>query len=622
MEKIHAFSIFYREGRDTEAKSTRLTPKYMKQENTKIKWLAALMLLALVAVPSRADVTIDQLNFTLNADGTGYTVKKYNNNLIGRLEIPAEYNGRPVVGIDEEAFYNCYQITSVVIPNTISRVGDMAFGGCTALEAVNIPNSISIIGNRVFYNCHFAEISIPTSIVSIGCEAFRFCTNLRSVVIPNSVTSIGDKAFFGCDKLASVNIAASVQSIGESSFGSCNDLRHIVVDEANTVYDSRDNCNAIIETKTNTLIAGCNYSHIPSSVTSIGNYAFHNFMNLKKVLLPSTLETIGRNAFAACGSLADVDFPTSLKAIEDSAFIECPLDNIILPSSLETIGTRAFSYCKISDITVPASVTSIDIAAFSACSNLKSIIVENGNNVYDSRENCNAIIETNSNTLICGCKDSDIPSSITSIGESAFEYSGITEITIPINVTSIGEKAFNTCGNLKNIVLPNSLTAIGDYAFNRCNSITEVVIPNSVLTIGVRTFARCGKLEKVVIGSSINFMDNVFNNCQLLTSITSFNTTPPVINNVCFKNYNATLYVPSSAIDAYNQAENWSMFSNIIGLSSSIDGIADGSENGIDYSAPYEVYNIAGARIGCSIDGLAPAIYIVRQGSKSAKVIK
>ncbi len=580
------------------------------------------MLLALVAVPSRADVTIDQLNFTLNADGTGYTVKKYNNNLIGRLEIPAEYNGRPVVGIDEEAFYNCYQITSVVIPNTISRVGDMAFGGCTALEAVNIPNSISIIGNRVFYNCHFAEISIPTSIVSIGCEAFRFCTNLRSVVIPNSVTSIGDKAFFGCDKLASVNIAASVQSIGESSFGSCNDLRHIVVDEANTVYDSRDNCNAIIETKTNTLIAGCNYSHIPSSVTSIGNYAFHNFMNLKKVLLPSTLETIGRNAFAACGSLADVDFPTSLKAIEDSAFIECPLDNIILPSSLETIGTRAFSYCKISDITVPASVTSIDIAAFSACSNLKSIIVENGNNVYDSRENCNAIIETNSNTLICGCKDSDIPSSITSIGESAFEYSGITEITIPINVTSIGEKAFNTCGNLKNIVLPNSLTAIGDYAFNRCNSITEVVIPNSVLTIGVRTFARCGKLEKVVIGSSINFMDNVFNNCQLLTSITSFNTTPPVINNVCFKNYNATLYVPSSAIDAYNQAENWSMFSNIIGLSSSIDGIADGSENGIDYSAPYEVYNIAGAMIGCSIDGLAPAIYIVRQGSKTAKVIK
>ena len=117
-------------------------------------------------------------------------------------------------------------------------------------------------------------------------------------------------------------------------------------------------------------------------------------------------------------------------------------------------------------------------------------------------------------------------------------------------------------------------------------------------------------------------MDNVFNNCQLLTSITSFNTTPPVINNVCFKNYNATLYVPSSAIDAYNQAENWSMFSNIIGLSSSIDGIADGSENGIDYSAPYEVYNIAGARIGCSIDGLAPAIYIVRQGSKTAKVIK
>ena len=163
-----------------------------------------------------------------------------------------------VTSIGEFAFYYCTSLTSVTIGNGVTHIGNAAFNECYSLASVTIPNSVTEIGNGAFNLCSdLSSVEIPSSLTVISSALFFGCTSLASITIPESVTEIGDAAFEWCTSLTSVSIPASVQSVGEGVFGSCTNLSSITVDAANAVYDSRDNCNAIIETSTNTLIAGC-----------------------------------------------------------------------------------------------------------------------------------------------------------------------------------------------------------------------------------------------------------------------------------------------------------------------------------------------------------------------------
>ena len=229
----------------------------------------------------------------------------------GSVVIPKEvtYNNKTlkVTGIDSHAFYACSGLTSVTIPNSVTSIGSSAFWGCFALTSVTIPNKVTSIGRSAFNGCRsmtsvnipngvttipedtfggcssLKSITIPNSVKSIGDHAFSSCSSLSSVTIGNSVTSIGEETFFYCSNLKSVKIPNSVTSIKDKAFAGCSALSSMIVEKNNPKYDSRNNCNAIIETKTNTLIAGCKNTVIPNNVKSIGENAFYWCLNLKSV---------------------------------------------------------------------------------------------------------------------------------------------------------------------------------------------------------------------------------------------------------------------------------------------------------------------------------------------------
>ena len=315
---------------------------------------------------------------------------------------------------------------------------------------------------------------------------FLGCSGLTSVVIPNSVSKISVSAFSGCSALTSVSIPNSVTSISSSAFQNCHDLTSIKVESGNPQYDSRDNCNAIIETSSYTLIFGCKNTVIPNSVTSIGDDAFRYCSGLTSITIPNSVTSIGDGAFSGCSGLTSITIPNSVTSIGENAFSGTGWYKN-QPDGLVYAGKVAYKYKGTmpdnTSITIKDGTLGITGSAFSDCIGLISITIPNsvtsiGNWAFSR---CSGLVSVT------------IPNSVISIGMSVFfGCSGLISLTISNSVTSVGARAFGGCSGLTSVTIPNSVTSIDNYTFSDCSGLTSITIPNSVTSIGYGAFDGTG----------------------------------------------------------------------------------------------------------------------------------
>lgn len=497
----------------------------------------------------------------------------------GEIVIPGNIEGYPVTVIGSHSFEDCTEITEITIPDSVINIQNYAFYNCSGIKKLTMPCSAKIYDSpRTFYECismeeitltigtsimqnysernnifpsasktyyehtpwfisrnNIQSINIEDGINNIGDYAFCECTCLKSFTIPDSIGKIGKGAFYNCKELTGIYIPENIADIGSDAFSGCNRMSRIEVSEYNTVYDSRDNCNAIIKTNNNRLIAGCKNTIIPAGVTSIGENAFFGCTELKDISIPEGVTTIDNSAFGGCTGLNTVIIPNSMLNIGSGAFNNCKgLGRIMLPDGVLSIGNRAFKNCNnLKEIIIGSEVKTIGESAFSGCYGLDRIVVSSGNIVYDSRKSCNAIIETDTDKLISGCKNTIIPDNVTSIGRCAFDdCMSLTSIEIPDSVTDIEFSAFNDCTGLISVTIGKGVLNIENYVFSRCTRLESIVIPDNVIRIGDGVFSGCTNLINISLSdNTMSFGLMAFNNTGYYNDINNWDNDVLYIGN-------------------------------------------------------------------------------------------
>lgn len=402
-------------------------------------------------------------------------------------------------------FYGCKSLTSIDIPEGVTSIGDYAFAGCEQLKDINIPSGVEQFGKNVFWNTGFTSLpKLPESLTVIPKGMFYECTQLTSIEIPENITMIDECAFGRCP-ISEIEIPASVTHVGVAAFANCKNITDLT---------------------------------IPDNVTEIGFNAFNGCSNLKTVKLSNNITSLNQGVFNECSSLESVIIPNGVKSIGKFAFEGCSsLGSINLPETLEEIGEQAFFGCSsLKQLFIPKNFVRFGKdenntywSFIYGCTSLTSIVVDKDNHVFDSRDNCNAIIETASNTLVAGCITTKIPEGITVIGSWAFGgFHDLTSITLPHSLNRIEQSAFNGSG-LREITLPENVTYIGAYAFSSCNSLKD--------------FYCCA--EKVLEAEN-----SAFGNTNLKE---------------------VTLHVPAASVSAYQATGPWKNFKEIMALAAQDD---------------------------------------------------
>ena len=376
--------------------------------------------------------------------------------------------GSQLTTIGNQAFYGNTDLKSVVLPDSVTTLGDEVFY-LSFLEEITLSKSLTEIPVRTFSHADITSIVIPEGVTRIGEEAFAECTDLKSIVLPSTLTEIGDSAFVNCSALTSVVLPDGLTSLGAAAFSGCTALASVNIPKKLTTIDA-------------SAFSGCGMTSlsVPGTVTTVGDYAFSDCKNLVSAILPASVATLGRGVFYRCAALEGVTLPKGITAIPENTFRESGLKSYTVPQSVTTIGTSAFRGCaRLTSIGIPDGVTDIGESAFADCSALRQVT---------------------------------LPKSITKINTQAFsKCAALESIEVPDGVWGIGNQAFEYCTSLKTVVLPESVREISYLAFRGCKSLETVVIPGKDVSFkfygsaSVTPFNTCG--DQLVIlcyyGSSV-----------------------------------------------------------------------------------------------------------------------
>lgn len=461
--------------------------------------------------------------------------------------------GKNITSIPDMTFKGCTGLSSITIGSSVEKIGSSAFSGCTGLTSVTIPKSVTEIGKNAFIGCKgLTSITISNGVTSIGEGAFEDCIALTTIDIPNSVNSINDNVFSGCSSLISLTIGSGVVSIGYKAFSNCTSLRSLVipgnvasikatsflgctglesinVEQTNNVFDSRENCNAIIESSTNTLLLGCMNSAIPSTVSRIGpnafqDYVLHSFYitdNIKKIDDGNSAVKVIRlsdcfNNFSSYEVITIYDYSNLNSLFEVDGLVCVPVSPsdrtcaIIDNKDFKSTGCYDIGTVTYNGITF--SVIKIGAYAFYK-NNMRGVKLNFkgpiGRNAFGE---CDALetVEMNGITqIISGSYGTD--------GGSFYGCDALVSVKVGDGVTSIG--GFADCKNLKQIELSNSVREIKEYAFYGCSSLLSVKMGSGVSYVRLWAFRDCTSLKDIQLCNVQEIGDLAFTNCTALSNI-------------------------------------------------------------------------------------------------------
>lgn len=417
--------------------------------------------------------------------------------------------------LQSSCFEGCTNLMGIVLPKTLTMIGDYAFKNCENLTELNIPANVYYIGSDIFTGSNNLEkitvdsnnktydsrndcnaiiktdtkelilgcknTVIPDDVDSLGKSSFAYCDALTEITIPDNILYIGQTAFSNCQNLEKVTIGEKVVSIGVSAFNNCPKLTEIVIPDSvvSVASSAFSNC------------AELSSISIGSGISELSDNLFNGCKNLTNIDIPTTITSIGKGTFYNCKGLESIEFSQNLKSIGESAFSSCTsLTEVVIPDTVTSMGERAFERCNgVKTVEIGDGISSIGKYCFYSCDELESVVIGDG---------------------------------VTTIGYDAF-YScdKLTSITFGKNVTTLGEESFMWCQALESVTIPNTVTRIEDSVFRDCYKLKEITVPSSVTYLGADVFQSCFKLQTATINGPIPAIEaGLFENCQVLTTVT------------------------------------------------------------------------------------------------------
>jgi hypothetical protein len=522
--------------------------------------------------------------------------------VLSEIRVPDVVNGKQVVAIDEDAFYNDQAIRYVYLPTSVVDIRNGAFKGCSKLIRVDIAGKVTNFGDEAFANCPYLRfLNVPSSLISMGYGVFTNTLRLPFLfedtkcylgdtdnphfILVNASTGgtafdispdtklIAGGAFEDCSstKTLDLTLPDGLIFVGSHAFENCS-LRSVVLPSSMTSIsdDCFKNCSAL-ESIT-----------IPSSITSIGMDVFWSCFSLASISIPASVTLIGAGAFGGCSGLTKSEFASieSLCAIYFGDGIGNPLywtnhlyihgnetevKELVVPSSVASIGAHAFEGCSgLTSVSIPSSVTSIGYQAFKDCNKLikaEFASIESLCTMDFGSQASNPLIYANH--LYFHGNEAEVtevvmPSSVTSIPSFAFAGdSGLCSVTIPSSVTSIGGYAFYYCSDLDSVTIPSSVTSIANYTFYDCLDLGSLTIPSSVTTIGNYAFVGCLHLDSLIIPSSVTSIgDGAFGDCISMSSLIIPSSVTSIGKNAFTGCENAKIYCQATLMPS-NWDEDW-----------------------------------------------------------------